>query len=41
MGFAVIQNEKLDITLNVAREKRAWPPIRLYLEDGNYYLTSE
>ncbi|MDD3815196.1 MAG: GAF domain-containing protein [Desulfocapsaceae bacterium] len=35
LEFAVIQNDKLDITMNVAREKRDWPPIRLYLEDGS------
>jgi len=35
LEFAVIQNETLDITLNVARENMDWPPIRLYLEDGS------
>jgi HD-GYP domain-containing protein (c-di-GMP phosphodiesterase class II) len=35
LEFAVIQNEKLDISLMMDGEKREWPLISLYLEDGS------
>ena len=34
LEFAVIQNEKLDISLKMDGEKREWPLISLYLADG-------
>jgi HD-GYP domain-containing protein (c-di-GMP phosphodiesterase class II) len=35
LEFAVIQNEKLDISLQMDGEKREWPLISLYLADGS------
>lgn len=35
LEFAVIQNEKLDISLKMDGEKREWPLISLYLADGS------